>query len=82
MESAMGAKDAIRALLERLPDDCTVAEVIEHLCRMEDQQGGEAELPPLTAAQRAEIERRLEALDREEEPLVSWRDFLRELERG
>lgn len=82
METTMGAKDTIRALLAQLPDDCTIADVIEHLRRMEGERSAESELPPLTAAQRAEIERRLAALDQEEEPLVSWREFLRGLERG
>jgi hypothetical protein len=29
METSMGAEDVVRALLDRLPDDCTVGDVID-----------------------------------------------------
>jgi hypothetical protein len=82
MESAMGAKDTVRALLDRLPDDCRLEEVIDELIRLETSDQDEGQLPPLTLAQREEIERRLAALDREPESTVPWREFLRSLERG
>lgn len=81
MESAMGTKDTVRALLDRLPDDCRLEEVIDELIRLETSDQDEGQLPPLTLAQREEIERRLAALDREPEPTVPWREFLRSLDR-
>jgi hypothetical protein len=77
----MGAKDTVRALLDRLPDDCRLEEVIDELIRLETSDQDEGQLPPLTLAQREEIERRLAALDREPESTVPWREFLRSLDR-
>jgi putative addiction module component (TIGR02574 family) len=82
MESAMGAKDTVRALLDRLPDDCTIEEVIAELYRLEDLGPEEVALPQLTQAQRDEIDRRLAEFEREPESVVPWREFLRRLERG
>jgi hypothetical protein len=82
MESAMGVKDTVRALLDRLPDDCKIEDVIDQLCRLEAASPDEAGLPPLTPAQREEIERRLEALDREPESTIPWREFLQSLDRN
>jgi len=82
MESAMGTKDTVRALLDRLPDDCRLEDVIDELIRLETSDQDEGQLAPLTLAQREEIERRLAALDREPESTVPWREFLRSLERG
>jgi len=82
METTMGVKDTIRALLEQLPDDCTIDDVIEQLYRLEGMAPDDSKLPPLTPAQREEIDRRLEALEREPDPVVPWREFLQSLERG
>ena len=81
MEHAMGVKDTVKALLERLPNECTLGEVIDELCRLEATEAGVESLPPLTPAQREEIERRLEALDREPPSTVPWREFLQSLDR-
>lgn len=81
MEIAMGVKDTVRALLERLPDDCKLEEVIDQLCMLEAPRSGGAEGAPLTDAQRLELERRLDRLDGDQEPDVPWRDFLGSLER-
>lgn len=82
METTMGVKHTVKALLEQLPDECTIDEVIEQLYLLEGAAFDEAKLPPLTDAQREEIDRRLEALEREPDPVVPWRAFLRSLERG
>lgn len=82
METAMGVKDTVRSLLDRLPDDCTIDDVIEQLYLAEGAAFDESKLPPLTEAQREEIDRRLEALEREQDPVVPWREFLRSLEHG
>ena len=82
MEITMGVKDTVRALLERLPDDCKLEDVIDQLCRLEVPPPDGAEMAPLTDAQRRELERRLDLLDSETEPDVPWREFLGSLERG
>ena len=35
----MGVKDTVRALLDRLPDDCKLEEVIDQLCLLEARAG-------------------------------------------
>ena len=39
----MTAKDTVRALLDRLPDDCTLDEVLHHLYVVEANARGEAD---------------------------------------
>lgn len=81
MEITMGAKEIVRALLERLPDDCKLEEVIDQLCLLEAPRPDDAEMTPLSDAQRRELARRLDLLDTEQEPDVPWREFLGSLER-
>jgi hypothetical protein len=81
MEITMGVKDTVRALLDRLPDDCKLEEVIELLCLLVPPRPDDAELAPLTDAQRRELDRRLDLLDTEPEPDTDWREFLGSLER-
>lgn len=81
MESTMGVKDAIKALLERLPDDCSVDDVIDRLYELQhlaEHEGAEA---ALTQAQREELDRRLDQLEREPGPTLPWDEVRRELER-
>lgn len=82
MEITMGVKDTVRALLEDLPDDCKLEEVIDQLCLLEAPSRDGAEIAPLTDAQRRELELRLDRLDTETEPDMPWREFLGSLERG
>jgi hypothetical protein len=80
MESAMGAKDTVRALLDRLPDDCRLEEVIDELIRLE-VPADEQDLPPLTQAQRDALDESLAHHERHPERAVPWSEFRRKLER-
>jgi putative addiction module component (TIGR02574 family) len=82
MESSMGIKDAVRALLERLPDDCNLDDVIDRLYDLQVLEGEEPNLPPLTQAQRSEIDRRLDRLMEDPSRTVPWREVRRDLEPG
>ena len=79
METSMGAKDVVRALLDRLPDDCTIVDVIDAILTIDDASLDETALPPLTQAQRDELDRRLDALERDAEPGTPWREALQEI---
>jgi len=79
MESAMGAKDVVKALLERLPDDCSLDDIIDRLYELERVSSHDD--TALTPAQRAELARRLALLEREPGHLIPWADFRRELDR-
>lgn len=79
MESAMGAKDVVKALLDRLPDDCSIDEIIDRLYELE--RSGLDEAPDLTPEQRAELARRLDELERDPGRLIPWAEFRNELER-
>jgi hypothetical protein len=81
MESAMGTKDTVRALLDHLPDACRLEEVIDELIRL-DVPADEQDLPPLTQAQREALDESLAHHERHPERAVPWREFLRSLERG
>ncbi|MCX5740556.1 MAG: hypothetical protein NTZ61_19050 [Proteobacteria bacterium] len=81
MEITMGVKDTVRALLERLPDDCKLEEVIDQLCLLEAPRPDDAEMAPLSDGQRRELERRLDLLDTETEPDVPWREALDRMRR-
>ena len=45
MEMIMGAKDAVRALLDRLPDDCKLDDVIEQITLLDGPWLDEADRP-------------------------------------
>jgi len=40
----METKDAVRALLERLPDDCTIEDVLYHLYVLQEVEQGRADI--------------------------------------
>ena len=81
MESTMGVKDAVKALLERLPDDCSVDDVIDRLYELQHSDGREKSAATLTQAQRDELDRRLDQLEREPGRTIPWDEVRRELER-
>jgi len=81
MESVMGVKDAVKALLERLPDDCNLDDVIDRLYELQQMEAGESDAPPLTQAQREELDRRLDLLMQGQGRTIPWKDVRRELER-
>ena len=82
MESAMGVKDVVKALLDRLPDDCSLDDVIDRLYELDrlDRESADR-APALTAEQEAELGRRIELLERDPGRLIPWAEFRRELER-
>ena len=81
MERAMGVKDAVRALLERLPDDCNLDQVIDRLYELQSLENGDPRAVPLARAQREELDRRLDLLAREPGRIRLWDEIRRELER-
>ena len=81
MESLMGVKDAVKALLERLPDDCNLDDVIDRLYELQLLERSESSAPPLTQAQRTELDRRLDRLMQDPGRTIPWEDVRRELER-
>jgi len=40
----METKDTVRALLERLPDDCTIEDVLYHLYVLQEVEQGRADI--------------------------------------
>ena len=76
METAMGAKDTVRALLDRLPDDCTLEDVIERLLTLEAASSEESRLPPLTPAQRQALDEELARIDADPDSGTPWREAL------
>lgn len=81
MESAMGVKDVVRSLLDRLPDDCSLEEVIEHLLALEAVDRGEWSEADLTPVQRQALDEELERLAREPDGGIPWREALPRIER-
>ncbi len=81
MELIMGAKEAVRALLDRLPDDCKLDDVIEQITLLEGPWLDEATLPPLTQAQRDAIDESIDHLERNPESAIPWREALERMRR-
>jgi len=78
----MGVKDTVRAVLDRLPDDCKLAEIIDQLCMIEAAELDEKDLPPLTQAQRDALDESIAHHERHPERALPWREVLRKIERG
>ena len=81
MENVMGVKDAVKALLERLPDDSNLDDVIDRLYELRQMEAGESTSPPLTQTQRAELDRRLDLLMQGQGRTIPWQDVRHDLER-
>ena len=77
MEMIMGAKDAVRALLDRLPDDCKLDDVIEQIVMLDGPWLDGADLPPLTQSQRDALDESVAHHKRHPERAVPWREALR-----
>jgi hypothetical protein len=82
MESTMGAKDTVRAVLDRMPDECTLDQVIRELCAIETAELDEKDLPPLTKAQRDALDESIAHHEAHPAEGVPWREALRRIERG
>jgi hypothetical protein len=75
----MCAKDAVRALLDRLPDDCRLDEVIEQILLLEGPWLDQANLPPLTRAQQDALDESIAHLERDPDSAIPWRDALQRI---
>jgi putative addiction module component (TIGR02574 family) len=71
----------VKALLERLPDDCSVDDVIDRLYELQAFVRNERADAALSLAQREELDRRLDQLERGEMRTIPWEEVRRELER-
>lgn len=77
----MGAKEAIRGLLDRMPDDCTLVDVIDEITKLDGPWLSESDLPPLTQAQRDAIDESIDHHKRHPETAVPWREALERMRR-
>lgn len=82
MSEKARAKDAVRALLDRLPDDCKLEDVIEQILLLEGPWLDESSLPPLTDAQRAALEESIAHHELHPERTTPWRQALERIGRG
>lgn len=82
MSDGTRAKDAVRALLDRLPDDCKLESVIEQLLLLDGPWLDESELAPLTDAQRAALAESIAHHRQHPEARTPWREALQRLGRG
>jgi len=86
METVMGdngsAKDVVRALLDRLPDDCKLDDVIDEILLLDGPWLEESALPPLTENQRAALDESIEHLRRHPDRRTPWRQALERIGRG
>lgn len=55
----MEAKEAVRALLDRLPDDCSVEEILYHLYVLQAVQRGQADVAAGRTISHDEVEKAL-----------------------
>ena len=51
----MEAKDTVRALLDRLPDDCTIEDVLYHLYVLQEVEQGRADVAAGRTVPHAEV---------------------------
>jgi hypothetical protein len=82
MEISMGAKDVVRALLDRMPDDCRLEDVIEQIMLLEGPWLDESDLPPLTEAQRIALEESIAHHKLHPERAIPWREALERIGRS
>lgn len=80
--AAQHGVDVQAGLLERLPDDCNLDDVIDRLYELQLLESNESNAPPLTQAQRTELDRRLDRLMQDPGRTIPWADVRRKLERS
>jgi hypothetical protein len=73
----MGAKEAIRGLLERMPDDCNLVDVIDEIMKLDGPWLDEADLPRLTQTQRDALDESVAHHKQHPERALPWREALR-----
>ena len=59
MEGGVEAKKAVRALLERLPDDCSVEDILYHLYVLQAVERGQADAAAGRTVPHEEVEKAL-----------------------
>jgi hypothetical protein len=72
----------VRALLDRMPDDCKLGGLIHELCMIETAELDEKDLPPLTQAQRDALDEAIAHQEAHPDEGTPWREALRRIERG
>lgn len=77
----MGVKESVRELLDRLPDECTLTDVIDEIAKLDGPWMSESDLPPLTQAQRDAIDASIAHHARHPERAVPWREALDKMRR-
>ena len=82
MSEGTGAKHAVRALLDRLPDDCNLESVIEEILLLEGPWLEEPGLLPLTEAQRTALAESIAHHRSHPEARTPWRQALERIGRG
>jgi hypothetical protein len=82
MDEGTRAKDSIRALLDRLPDDCNLESVIEEILLLDGPWLTDSALPPLTEEQRAALVESIAHHRRHPEARTPWRQALERIGRG
>jgi len=82
MAEGTRAKDAVRALLDRMPDDCKLESVIEQILLLDGPWLDGAELPPLSDEQRAALAESIAHHRRHPEGRTPWREALQRLGQG
>ena len=86
MERLMGegtrAKDSVRALLDRMPDDFNLESVSEEILLLEGPWLDESAPPPLTETQRAALVESIAHHRRHPEDRTPWRQALERIGRG
>lgn len=73
------AKDAVRAILDRLPDDCKLESVVEQILLLDGPWLDESDLSPLTDAQRAALAESIAHHRLHPEARTPWRAALQRL---
>ena len=82
MSEGTGAKDTVRALLDRLPDDCDLERVVEEILLLDGPWLTDSALPPLTETQRAALAESIAHHRRHPEARTPWRQALERIGRG
>jgi hypothetical protein len=81
MTDGTGAKDAIRTLLDRLPDDCSLESVIEEILLLEGPWLEADALPPLSEAHRAALAESIDHHRSHPDARTPWRRALERIGR-
>ncbi len=82
MAERTDTKDVVRALLDRLPDDCKLENVIEQILLLDGPWLDESDLPALTDEQRAALAESIAHHRQQPDARTPWREALERIGRG